>query len=309
MRKLLTLFFAAASSFAMAQDGAVKELQDAANKEIKKEDGQKEGWTCGGTIGIGLNQTGTTNWVAGGEPFSFSTDIAVRYAANYKKGKTFWDNQLLLNYGFVNTTSLGFRKNNDLIDFTSKYGRQIAKNTYFSFLANFRTQLDDGFDYSGATRKLTSTAFAPAYLTFAPGVEFRNDAGNFSFFLSPISARWVIVSSKYYELANNFGTKPYGVNAEDKFRFEYGGFATVKFSTEIFKNVFYTTRADFFSNYRFNPQNIDIFWVNSFVMKVNSWLNVKYDLNLVYDDDALFKGSKAGTQILSSLGVGVATKF
>jgi Protein of unknown function (DUF3078) len=311
MRKLLSIILASGFALgAFAQDATMSNLSDAAQQKKKDDEKQKEGWTKGGTFGLSLNQTGSTNWVAGGEPFSFSTSIAVNYAMNYKKGKNFWDNAFLLNYGFVNTTSLGYRKNEDIIDFTSKYGREMAKNTYLSALLNFRTQLDDGYDFSSGTKKLGSTAFAPAYLTIAPGVEFKNDAGNFSFFLSPLSARWVIVSSKYYEIQTNIGGGlPYGVEADKKFRFEYGGFATLKYSKELFKNVSYSTRADFFSNYKLNPQNIDIFWTNTINMAVNSWLSVKYNFNLIYDDDAIYKGSKAGTQIQSSLGVGVATKF
>src|SRR5690348_18203115 len=43
-----------------------------------------------------------------------------------KKERYSWDNTLDLNYGLVNTTSLGTRKNDDRIDLLSKVGYEIA---------------------------------------------------------------------------------------------------------------------------------------------------------------------------------------
>jgi hypothetical protein len=104
----------------------------------------------------------------------------------------------------------------------------------------------------------------------------------------------------------------YNVDPERKVRFELGALVSLKYKNEIAKNVTYSTRADFFSNYLDDPQNIDVFWTNVFHLKVNRWLIVSYNFDLIYDDDVKLFGehkNKAATQLHSQLGVGFAAKF
>jgi hypothetical protein len=47
-------------------------------------------------------------------------------------------------------------------------------------------------------------------------------------------------------------------------------------------------------------------------MKVNNWLIVNYNFDLIYDDDVKLFGennNKAATQLRSQLGVGFAARF
>ncbi|WP_315819916.1 hypothetical protein [Paraflavitalea speifideaquila] len=60
------------------------------------------------------------------------------------------------------------------------------------------------------------------------------------------------------------------------------------------------------------PQNVDVFWTNAIVMKVNKFLNVTYNFDLIYDDDVRQFGpneNAAGVQLRSLLGVGFSAKF
>jgi hypothetical protein len=57
---------------------------------------------------------------------------------------------------------------------------------------------------------------------------------------------------------------------------------------------------------------VDVYWTNAIVMKVNKFLNVTYNFDLIYDDDVRQFGpnkTSAGTQIRSLLGVGFSAKF
>ena len=87
---------------------------------------------------------------------------------------------------------------------------------------------------------------------------------------------------------------------------------SLKYKCEVAKNINYSTRADFFSNYVDDPQNIDVFWTNVLHMKVNNWLIVNYNFDLIYDDDVKLFGenhNKAATQMRSQLGVGFAARL
>jgi hypothetical protein len=74
----------------------------------------------------------------------------------------------------------------------------------------------------------------------------------------------------------------------------------------------YKTRVDLFSNYKINPQNIDLFITNVLTAKIGKNLAFNWNLDLVYDDDVrLFGPTKksAGLQLKSIVGIGLQVKF
>ena len=58
------------------------------------------GWKTGGVFTATVAQTSLTNWVAGGQN-SLSVNGLFSGFANYKKGKSIWDNSLDLGYGLM----------------------------------------------------------------------------------------------------------------------------------------------------------------------------------------------------------------
>ena len=110
-------------SISFAQDPTVKDLQATATKEVKKEkiDSNKT-WKTGGLFNLNFGQGSQSNWSAGGDDFSLSVNSYLGVYAFYKKDRYSWDNTLDMNYGYLNTTSLGSRKNDDRIDLLSKGG-------------------------------------------------------------------------------------------------------------------------------------------------------------------------------------------
>ncbi len=58
------------------------------------------GWKRGGIFAVNLAQTSLTNWAAGGQN-SFSVNGIFSAFANFKKGKSAWDNSLDLGYGLL----------------------------------------------------------------------------------------------------------------------------------------------------------------------------------------------------------------
>src|SRR4030043_774980 len=66
-------------------------------------------WKLGGLGSISLSQVSLTNWAAGGEN-SFSANILANGLANYNKGKSSWENMLILGYGLMKQGETGVRK-------------------------------------------------------------------------------------------------------------------------------------------------------------------------------------------------------
>ena len=125
-----------------SQDATVQSLKADAGKTIVKNpaDTSKKTWITGGLLSINIAQGSSSNWAAGGDKFSLSLNTYLNGHAYYKKGKNTWDNNLDINLGYVKTTSLGSRKNDDRIDFLSKYGYALSPKLSVAALFNFRTQ-------------------------------------------------------------------------------------------------------------------------------------------------------------------------
>jgi hypothetical protein len=289
---------------ANGQDATVKQLKEASDKKIKKDpnDTIPKLWKEGGLFTLNLAQGSLSNWQGGGDKSSFSAVAFASLFAYYKKGKHAWDNTIDLGYGYVSTTSLGTRKSDDRIDLLSKYGYDIGKKWYLSTLFNFRTQFSPGYAYTNVSgtqvKTLTSDLLAPAYVLLSLGMDYK-PTDYFSVFISPITERWTIVTDDTLSAKGAFGVTP----GKKSFN-ELGAFLSANFNKEIMTNVTYKTRLDLFSNYKKDPQNVDVYWTNVIAMKVNKYLSANLALDFLYDNNAIGR-----MQIRQLLGVGFSAKF
>ena len=291
-----------------AQEITVKKLQSEITRTVKKEikDTMPWTWKRGGMVNVNITQGSLSNWAAGGDKFSLAINSYLNYFVFYKQDKHSWDNNLDFNFGFVQSTSQGSRKNDDRLDILSKYGYNFDGKLYVTGLANFRTQFFDGYSYSGSNRFFSSTFLSPAYMLTSVGIDYK-PTDNFSAFLSPITSRWVIVADQY--LANKGS---YGVDSGRNSTNEFGAFASFNYRQVFPKNVTYKGRLDLFSNYMHNPKNIDLFMTNYFAFKVGKYFSVNYNLEFIYDDDVkLFgdNGESPSLQVKSLIGVGFTMRF
>lgn len=294
-----------------AQDKTVELLKSESSRTITKDpnDTIPRNWKTGGLYNITFNQAALSNWAAGGDNSSVSLNSMLNLYAFYLKGKNSWDNTLNLAYGLVNTTSLGMRKSQDQIDFVSKYGYDLGKKFYLSTLLNVRSQFAPGYAYPGNnTSVLTSSFLSPGYIVLSEGIDYKpND--NFSVFLSPASARWVIVNN---DSLSHVGA--YGVDSGKHVKFQFGSYASIGYTANLSKTAVYKGRLDLYSNYLHNPQDISLYMTNILSVKVTRIVNISFSVTLIYDNDIKSvngDGSAGGPkpQIQEVLGIGLAYKF
>ena len=289
-----------------AQDQTVKDLQAGANKAIKKDmiDSSKN-WNTGGIFNFNFGQGSQSNWAAGGDDFSLSIATYLGFNAFYKKGKYSWDNTFDFNYGLVNTTSSGTRKNDDRIDLLSKAGYALNPKLDLAGLLNFHTQFSKGYAYnSDGSKELLSDFMAPGYLLLSLGLDYKPVSG-LSIFVSPLTSRWTFV--KYDSLAPKYGLDP-GKNVRN----EIGAFASITYINDLNKIISYKGRLDLFSNYAHNPQNVDVMMNNMFSAKLSKILTASLGLNFIYDDDVKQFGpnhNSPALQFQSMLAVGLSVKL
>jgi hypothetical protein len=291
----LSMVILAIVTSATAQDGAVKDLQAAAGKEVKS-DLKEDGWKKGGVLNIGLNQGALSNWAAGGEQNTFGINAVLNYTINYKKGKSTWDNFFDVALGFNNATSFSkFRKTDDRIDITSKYGYSLGGPWRVGALANFNTQMFEGFNYGAVNNVKISNIFTPGKLLLSLGLDYKpND--EFSVFISPITTRLIFKSDNDFR-----NVKAFGVDSAATTYNEIGAFLTARWTKKFSETISFTSRLDLFSNYKRNPGNIDLFMTNLLSMKVSKNLATTISLDIVYDDDIIKK-----TQLKEILAIGLS---
>ena len=287
-----------------AQDITVNRMRNETSRTIKKDnDTTRWNWKRGGLLNFNLSQGSLSNWAAGGDNFSLAVNGYFNYFFFYKKERHFWDNNIDLNLGYVQSTSLGSRKNDDRFDYLSKFGYKMdtVGKWYLSTLFNFRTQLFDGYTYSNNVGDFASSFLSPAYLILSVGFDYK-PTRSLSVFLSPLTSRSTIIGND--KLANK---GVYGVPAGQHSLQETGTFITVNYYNTIAKNVTYKGRVDLFSNYRSHAQNVDMYMTNLFSFKINRFFSATYSLDMIYDDDIRLFGptnSSPGLQSKSLIGIG-----
>ena len=272
------------------------------------------GWKKGGVFSVNLAQTSLTNWAAGGQN-SFAVNGLLSTFANYKKNKSEWVNTLDVGYGLLKQGSSGYQKTDDKFDILSKYGYEAFKNFYYAVLLNFKTQMAPGYQYPDVTTKI-SDFFSPAYLLGALGLDFK-PSDHFSAFIAPLTLKLTFVNDKTLSDAGAFGVTP-----GKRSLTEFGGYIRViytknDFKNEFLKNVTFTTKADLFSDYTHNPQNIVVNWETLLAFKVNKFLSASINTQLAYDDKIKIPVVRNGTatsigsliQFKEILGVGFSYKF
>jgi hypothetical protein len=306
---------------------AQKNISDTQNKMV---------WEKGCRFSLIIGQAGSKNWASGSDVFSISANSFLNAYANGQKGKWYFNNSLIASFGLINSDEYATIKNDDKIDFFSTVGVSLRTKPAVGVGAafNFRSQFSNGYDrdyLNQGLKRRTSGFFAPAYITIAlMGVSYHKN--NIDLYMTVLGFRGIIVSNAPYSYLFQGGIIPdniineknpakkersvaemYGVDPAKTIQTQAGPYVSVGYNKEIYKNVTYSGQLDLFSDFTHSkPGNIDFFWINTFYLKVNKWLNAVYSLDLAYEDDikkfGYFKDHPA-LQSKSILGIGVSANL
>ncbi len=280
-------------------------------------------WKRGGLASLTFTQVSLNNWAAGGDN-SVSLAGLFNVYADYTKDKITWTNTLEMGYGLIRQGEDGdFEKTDDRINAITQFGYKLTeKNLFWSSLLDFRTQFDEGLDGEG---NIISKFMAPGYLLVATGLEWK-PSEVFGLTYSPIGGKFTFVTDQDLADAGAFGVDPAELDGNgdpiagtgSQSRAELGSFVKMNFNKEIVTNVTFESRLELFANYVEEFGNIDVNWQNLLVMKVNDFLTVNWQTQLIYDDDIKIEefdsqgeliGASPKTQFKSVFGVGLAYRF
>lgn len=239
-------------------------------------------WKKGLLTEFGFSQVSLTNWAAGGSG-SVAMNAYFNGHINYEKGGMFWENRLQLGYGFIQSFKDGYRKSDDKFIIDSKWGYRGFGKFYFSASFNFRSQFTPGYEYPKSGRVMVSDIFAPAYLTFGLGLDYKPwDGKMLSINFAPLSTSWVIVAKQ-----DSLLRAKYGNTKDEAIRYALGASLVANFEKTLFKDFKVSSKLSLFSDYLHNPLNIVVNWDVHLLYKINKFLTTSFRTNMIYDDDIL----------------------
>ncbi len=265
-------------------------IQAQDKKEVEK------AWKKSGDISLMFNQASFDNWIKGGEN-SLALNGLINYNFNYKKSKSVWDTKLIMAYGLSRIND-DTKKTDDRFEINSVYGQQASKLWYYSFFGDFKTQMTDGYDYSVSPKITTSKLFAPAYLSFGPGMLWKK-SDNLKVNFAPATSKMTFVMDDALSAVGAYGVDP-GKNL----RYEIGMAINGYYKFNLMENISMENILGLYSNYLDHPENVDVDYQMNMVMTINKYISANFGLNLLYDDNAL-----QDIQLKEVFGLGFNAKF
>jgi hypothetical protein len=267
-------------------------------------------WTLIGNGSVGFTQTSLANWSKGGES-AMSLLIMSKYNANYSKKKIKWESSAEFRYGISQTKTRGFEKNDDKIEFQTRFGYSAFKKWYYSGESNFRTQIANGYRFPDKDNPISSY-MAPGYLTVSFGLDYKPNK-DFSLFLSPFTSKTTYVRDTALISPSKFGLEP-GTNK----LWEPGIIVKANWHRNLMENITYDTKGEFFNNYRYTFQKFAFEWEQVLIMRVNRFINARIITQVIYDYNTKFPilddagkeiGRKPKWQFKELFTIGLTYKF
>ena len=248
-------------------------------------------WKVTNAASLTFSQISLSNWVAGGEN-SISGNGAYVFGANYNKGNNSWETSLEFAYGQTRQGDAKSIKNDDRVQFATKYGRKVSNKWNYTILGSFKSQMFPGYNYPNDSTVI-SDWMAPGYFGLSIGMDYK-PAPKISVFLSPLSAKLTVVNSQTLADLGSYGVKKaeydgLGNKIKDgeNTLWEGGAFIKAQGVFPIYKeSTTLTSKVELYSNYFKDPQNIDVTIENTVEAKINSWLTARLFLLAIYDDNS-----------------------
>ena len=247
-------------------------------------------WTPSAVVGLNLSQVALSNWTQGGEntvAVSFLGTGGLKYYTESWKFK----NDLKLAYGRTKLGSEDFRTTDNELYLESVLSHDIgwAIDPYISNIV--RTAIATGYKYDSDSTYSIAGFFDPGYVTQSIGFTY-NKLDNFTTRLG--FAVQETFTNKYNQYADDLNTAEI-----EKTKVETGLESVTTAEFNLQENLLYKSNLRLFT--RFESMDVwDVRWDNSFVVKINDYLNVNLAFLLVYQKDQSVK-----TQIKEALQVGI----
>ena len=236
----------------------------------------------------------SSNWHKGGES-SNTLQASLTAEANYNnKQRLTFDNKLEMKLGFQRSRGDDlhrFKTNSDQLRLTNKLGVRATTRWYYTFLLQSWTQFHPS--YKSNDPKVYSDFMSPFESVFSIGMEYKLSLSKFnlSATLAPLACDFKYVDR--LALSTSFGLKE-GRHS----KFEYGSNVTVNYTWNVFKNVSWTGRFYWYTDYSRTLME----WENTVNFTINRFLSG-------FDDSVSPNADGSYFQFLEQLSLGLSVSF
>lgn len=243
------------------------------------------------------------NWYKGGESHVALLASAVLEANYDNQQKLTFDNKLEMKLGFQtshNDEEHKYKTNSDLIRLTNKLGLKAIKDWNYAMMLQSWTQFYRG--YKANDPKIYSDFMSPFESLLSLGMDYKKTTKNKKFTvnitLSPLAMKLIYVNRR--SLVTSFN-----VEEGRHTRWEYGSNITVNYKWDIMKNVSWTGRIYWFTDY----SKTQLEWENTFNLSINKYLSARLFLYPRYDDSVTREEGESFFQFNELLSLGLNVNF
>lgn len=252
------------------------------------------GWDVNWIANLNGSQASYSNWSKGGVN-NLSAVAGSQFTSLYRKDSFSYGLHFQTRYGQSRIQDEGVRKTDDRISLRNRFLYDLGDDDLdFSLFTNinFETQFGRGYNYGAGPEGedvLISSFMAPAYFTqnaglvYIPDISFAIEAG--------LGMKQTLVSDT--ELSTRYGLEP-GTSFHNEAGLTFG----MRYEQQILENVNYTGYVETFSNLNYSFRRTDITFSNQFIGRINSYLNMTFQFEMIYDDD--FSEEVQLSQVLSA---------
>ena len=263
-------------------------------------------WKHDRKLSVLVNQSNYDNWLAGGTN-NFSGTLNLDYNLNVTGEKWKWRSTLDVALGYAKTEDQALtQKTEDQLEINTIVERRTARLWNFSFSFNLKTQNTPGYSFVEQNdmiiRRKTTSFFSPAYLRLGIGLSYRKD-DRFAIQYNPLIARLILVDRVFTQNLSQ-GEQYFGVNPDKTARWEAGAMLAIQSKIEIAKNIFFYNTMSLVTNYLEEMMNLDFDYTAKLDMRINKSLSTIFEIQLLYDDNAL-----ADLQVRQVFGLSIALPF
>ena len=243
------------------------------------------------------------NWYKGGESHNALLAATVIEANYNNQRRLTFDNKLEMKLGFQtshNDEKHKYKTNSDLLRLTNKLGYRAVKHWYYTAMLQSWTQFFKG--YKANDERVYSDFMSPFESLLSLGMDYqqttRNNRFKINATLSPLALKLKYVDRS--SLVTSFGLDE-GKHA----KWEYGSNITMNYNWNIVKNISWSGRIYFFTDY----SSTQIEWENTFNLAINRYLSTKLFLYPRFDDSRTRKSDQSNFEFYELLSLGLNLNF
>lgn len=272
------------------------------------EEKKPSNWKVSGILSLNASATGLVNWAAGGNN-NINTVAAANVTLLYKNENVAWESNLDTDYGmtYVSDNNFPWRKSNDKLNFSTKFGWEYHKTWYLTVAGVFKTQYSKGFDYKNDEKIYTSNIMSPSYTDLSVGIDWKPNE-IFSVYLAPVTGR--ITTALDNELHKNYIAD---IVETQNYKAELGISLKGTVNYTLVKNLKILSTLTLFTPYNKSFGNIDVDWDFAISYQFLKVLNVSLGTQLKYYDSVLIADKEGNmaprVQFKSVFGLGVGYSF